>query len=186
MIGLSMTGVMPAPTELRSQHAASDVPFTISPMTSEGMNCPRSCYYLAAVRHTARNQKLLTSLDGDAFSINQQCVATLHNQHVLIKFMEMLCGSCGLSASPKRHLAPIGSVEDVSFDTGGRLIRPNDPVRGVPHELRKAVHAGACYRKAAVAVFRSQVITIYHQTASHFSTGQESNTLPSVAVLCAI
>src|SRR5499425_2892219 len=87
MTGLSVTGLMPAPTEPRSQHAASDVRLAISAMTSEGMNCPRSCYYLAAVRHTARNQSFLTSLDGDALSINQQCVASLHNQHVLIKFM---------------------------------------------------------------------------------------------------
>src|SRR5262249_55221496 len=122
-------------------------------MTSEGMNCPRSCYHLAAVRHTARNQVLLTSLDGDALSINQQCVATLHNQHVLIKLMDMLCVGCGLRASPKRHLTFIDSVDDISFDTGSRLIRPNDPVRGVAHELREAVHAGASYRKAVVAGF---------------------------------
>src|SRR5215470_6466494 len=145
--GLSVTGLMPAPTEPRSQHAASDVRLAISAMTSEGMNCPRSCYYLAAVRHTARNQSFLTSLDGDALSINQQCVASLHNQHVLIKFMDMLCGSCGLSASPKCHLAFVGSIEDISFDTGGCLIRPDDPVRGVPHELREGVHGGACYSK---------------------------------------
>ena len=42
----------------------------------------------------------------------------------------------------------IGSTEDKSFYTGGCLIRPDDPVRRVLHELRKSVHAGACYRKA--------------------------------------
>ena len=123
----------------------SGVPLPISPMTSEGMDCPRSCYYLSTVRYTARNQVFLTSFDKNASAINQQRVATLHHQHVLIEFMDVFSGGCGLIARPKRHLASVGSVEDVSFDTRSRLIRPNDPVRGVPHELREAVHAGACY-----------------------------------------
>ena len=78
---------------MHRQHAASDVRLAINPMTSKGMNCPCSRHNLAAVRHTARNQKLFTNVDGDALSINQHCVATLHNQHVLIKFMDVLCGS---------------------------------------------------------------------------------------------
>jgi len=48
-------------------------------MTPEDMNRPRSRHYLAAVRHTARNQILLTSVDRDALSTYEQCVATLHN-----------------------------------------------------------------------------------------------------------
>jgi hypothetical protein len=102
--------------------SASGVRFSICPVTSEGMDCPCSRHHLATVRHTARNQILLASFDRNAPSINQQCVTALHNQHVLIKFMDMLCGSCSLSASPKRHLAFVGSVKHVSFDTGRCLI----------------------------------------------------------------
>ena len=57
----------------------SDVRFAISPVTSEGMNCSRSCHDLATVRYSARNQVLLASLDRDALSINQQCVAAPPN-----------------------------------------------------------------------------------------------------------
>jgi len=141
-------------------------------MPTEYMDRPCSRQYLPAVAHTAWNQVLLASFDGNPLPINQQCVAALHNQHVLMKVMDMLCGTCGLSASPKRHLAFIGSVEDISFDTGSRLIRSGDPVRGIPHELRKSVHAGACYRKAVVAGFCLAVITIYHQLALTFQPGK--------------
>jgi hypothetical protein len=105
------------------------------------MNCPRSSHYLAAVPHAARNQILFASFNRDALSINQQCVATLHNYHVFIEFMNVFCGCCGLIARPKRHLASIGTVEDVPFDTRSCLIRPGDSVCGVRHELRKGVHA---------------------------------------------
>ena len=116
-------------------------------MTSEGMNRPCSRHYLATVRHTARYQVLLASRNSNASSINEQCVTALNNQHVLIEFMDMLCGSRGLSASPVRHLALIGTIKYISLDARSCLIRPSDPIRGVPHELREAVHAGASYRK---------------------------------------
>ena len=140
----------PRPTELHNQHAASDVRFAISPVTSEGMDCPCSRQNLATVRHTARNQILLASFDRNAPAVNQQCVAALHNQHVLIEIMDMLGGSCGLSACPERHLALIRSVEHISFNAGSRPILPGDPVRGVPHELWEGIHAGACYRNQRV------------------------------------
>lgn len=73
--GLSATGLMLVQTEA----SRSDVRLAISPMTSEDMNCPRSCHCLAAVRHTARNQILFARFDRDAFSINQQRVAALHH-----------------------------------------------------------------------------------------------------------
>jgi len=125
--------------------SASDVRLPISPMTSERMDRPCSRYHLAAVRHTTRNKVLVASFDRDAPSINQQRIATLHNQHVLIEFMDMLSGRCGLSASPKCHLTLIGTVKNIPFNTGGCLTRPGDPVRGIPHELRKCVHAGEFY-----------------------------------------
>ena len=116
-------------------------------MSTEHMDCPRSCHYLPVVAYSMRNQILLTSFDRDALSSNQQSVATLHHDHVFIEFMYVLGGSCGLAARPKCHLALIGSVEDVPFDTGSCLIRLSDSVRGILHELRKGVHAGAYYRK---------------------------------------
>jgi RimJ/RimL family protein N-acetyltransferase len=67
--------------------------------------------------------------------------------------MYVLGGRCGLGACPKCHLAFIGSVKHISFDTGSCLIRPSDTVRGVPHELRKGIHAGACYRNERVVEF---------------------------------
>ena len=67
--------------------------------------------------------------------------------------MYVLRGRCGLGARPKCHLALIGSVEDVSFDTGSCLIRLRNSVRGILHELRKGVHAGASYRKEQRPLF---------------------------------
>jgi hypothetical protein len=57
----------------------SDVRFPISPVTSEGMDCPCSRHYLSAMPHTPTNQKLLASFDSDALSVNQQRIATLHD-----------------------------------------------------------------------------------------------------------
>src|SRR5580700_4093503 len=67
--------------------------------------------------------------------------------------MYVLGGSCGLGACPKCHLALIGSVEDISFDTGSCLIRLCNSVRRILHELRKSVHAGASYRKEQRPLF---------------------------------
>lgn len=122
-----------------------------SPMPAEYMDCPCSRQYLPAVAHTTRNQKLLACFDRNARSINQQRIAALHHEHVFIEFMYVLGRSCGLGACPKCHLAHIGSVEDVSFDTGSCLIRPGDTVRAVLHKLRECVHVGEFYTNAEVA-----------------------------------
>jgi hypothetical protein len=45
-------------------------------------------------------------------------------------------------------------------------------VGGILHELRKCVHAGACYRKAVVTRFWLAVITISHQLALTFEPGK--------------
>jgi len=134
------------------------------------MNRPRSRHYLTTVWNTTRNQILLASFDRDALSINPQRIATLNHQHVFIEFMDVLGGSCGLSARPKDHLALLGSVEDISFDTGRCLTRPGDPVRGVPHELRKGIHAGVWYRKRQPQPSRSRLRSLDYP-GSRFSAG---------------
>jgi hypothetical protein len=54
--------------------------------------------------------------------------------------MSMRGGWRCLTTVPKRHLAPVSSVEDVAFDSRCRLICCGDPVCWMLHELREVVH----------------------------------------------
>lgn len=50
-----------------------------------------------------------------------------------------------LGTRPERHLASIGSIEDVALDAGSGLIELSNLVRWVFHESGKVVHgAGHC------------------------------------------
>jgi hypothetical protein len=88
-----------------------------------------------------RNHALLPRANLDVFSVHGDRVATLDNEEVLVKFMNMLLGIRVCAAFPERDLSPVGSVEDVPLDICGVLRRRCDPIRPALHEARKLMHA---------------------------------------------
>jgi len=54
------------------------------------MNCPRSRNDLASVHYAGRNHILLPRFNGNALSVDEQRVAALHDEHVLVELMGML------------------------------------------------------------------------------------------------
>jgi hypothetical protein len=116
------------------------VPLTISAVAAEGVNRPRSGDYFTTVPYTPCNEILLARPYWNPLALDEERVAALHNQHVFVILMHMLVGHRVFGASPKRHLASVFSIEDVTFNAPRRLIRAGDPVRWMFHELWKGVH----------------------------------------------
>jgi len=56
--------------------------------------------------------------------------------------MHVLGGNRVFGTCPKRHLASIISIENVTFNAGCRLIRTGNSVGGVRHELGEGIHGG--------------------------------------------
>jgi hypothetical protein len=104
------------------------------------VNRSRSRNNFTTVRHAARDEKFFASLDDYPLSPDQQGITALHYHQIFIEFMDMLLRAGSFRARPKRHLAPIGSVEHIPFDTGCGLISLSDPVGGIPHERGKCIH----------------------------------------------
>ena len=76
----------------------------------------------------------------NALSVNEERVATLHDKRVFVIIMRMLGGNCIFRARPKRHLASVFPIEDVTFNAGCRLIRTRNSVGRMLHELGKRIH----------------------------------------------
>ena len=74
------------------------------------------------------------------FSIDDNGVAPLDDNHVLIEIMSVRCGCCGLAAVPKCHLTTIRSVKDVPLDPRCRLMGRRYSVCGVFHKRGKVIH----------------------------------------------
>jgi hypothetical protein len=119
-------------------------PFTVRPMASKSVNRSCSSDYGARMHNTARNEVLLTGLYRNLPSFNDNCVATLHDEHVFIKFMPVLGRYSILHTRPKCHLASLYPVKNVTLDTGCGLICAGDSVGRVLHEPRKSIHETGC------------------------------------------
>lgn len=90
--------------------------------------------------------------------------------------------NCRLAAHPKRHLATVRSVKNVSLDAGSGLTGRGNPVRSRFHELRKIDHrtsldlnAGTYHRIKSAAT---------PQLRSHLSTS--CLTLPLIRRSCSV
>jgi len=59
-------------------------------MASERVNRSSASYDLAAVSRTLRNEIFLSSLYQNPLSTDDQRIATLHDNHVLVIFVDML------------------------------------------------------------------------------------------------
>jgi hypothetical protein len=94
----------------------------IRTMAAECVDGPRSSRDFTAVHHAARDYEFFARIHRNAFPINDQGVTSLDNDHVFVEIVDVRRRGCGFVACPKRHLAGVGSVEDVTFDPGSRLL----------------------------------------------------------------
>jgi hypothetical protein len=90
--------------------------------------------------HAARDEILLTSLHRNPLPIDEQRVATLDNEHVLVVSVDVWLRYRGFTAGPKRHLGSVLAIEDIPLDAWSCLIGSSDPVCGMLQEFREIVH----------------------------------------------
>src|ERR1017187_1098658 len=113
---------------------------SVCTVAAESVYRPSSSHNLATVPHPTRNEVFISSVKWNLLSVNNQGVASLHYDHVFVVIMGMRSGWRCLTARPRRHLAPVSSVEDVALDPRCRLIGSGDPVRRMLHKFWKLVH----------------------------------------------
>lgn len=114
-------------------------------MASKCVDGPGAGYNFTAMRHAAWNKVFLPGCQADPLSAYDQRITALRDQHVLVVIVGMLGGRGILRARPEGHLAAIYSIENITFNTRSGLLRTSDSVRGMLHEVRKAVHSsGHC------------------------------------------
>ena len=110
----------------------------------------------STMRHSTSDEIFLARSHWYAFPIDDQCVASLHNNHVFVVIMGVRCGFCSVAAGPKCHLTTIFSVKNITLNSSSRLMGPRYPVCRMFHELGKIVHnAHSVTRKQAVALLSS-------------------------------
>ena len=90
-------------------------------MAAKCMNRSRAGKNFSAMLNAARNKILLTGLHRNSLLIDDQGIATLHNEHVFVVIVYMRSRCRRLTAGPKRHLAFIGAVEDIPLNAWSRL-----------------------------------------------------------------
>src|ERR1700730_11174069 len=86
------------------------------------------------------NEALFTSSNWNPLLINNERVAALHHDHVFVEIMHMRRGLRGFAACPERHLAPVRSVKNVTFNSRGGFTAYRYPVRRALHEFWEVVH----------------------------------------------
>ena len=60
-------------------------------MPAEGMNRPRSRNDFAAVGDAAGDELLLSGFYGNAFAVDDERVAALHDNHVFVEVVDVCC-----------------------------------------------------------------------------------------------
>src|ERR1035437_4579365 len=104
------------------------------------MDRSRARKHFPGVQCATGNVVFHSSSDGNPISINNQGVAALYHEHILIEVVNMGGRGSGLGACPKRHLTAVRAVEHVTLNALSCLIRLCDPVERMFHEFRKVVH----------------------------------------------
>jgi hypothetical protein len=66
------------------------------------------------MRHSTSDEIFLARSHWYAFPIDDQCVASLHNNHVFVVIMGVRCGFSCVAAGPKCHLTTIFSVKNIT------------------------------------------------------------------------
>jgi hypothetical protein len=114
--------------------------YSVCAVAAEGMDSSSPSNHFATVRHSPRDEIFVSDVQRNAPPIDNQGVASLHYDYVFVVVMSMRGGWRCLTTPPKRHLAPVSSIEDVALDSRCRLICCRDPVCWMLHELGKIVH----------------------------------------------
>src|ERR1700733_606600 len=111
----------------------SAVYLPVSPMAPKCMDGSSTGFNFTTVRYSARDEVFFSGFQGNPVSVEDQRVATLHNDHIFIVIVDMLGRGPRFRTRPERHLASLDPVEHVTLDTWSGLIGSGDPVRGIFH-----------------------------------------------------
>jgi len=95
------------------------------------------------VDHAPRDEVFFSRHQWNPLRADDQRVAALDHHHVLIAVVSVRRGWRAFATGPKRHLASVNPIEDVTLDARSRLIGFRDPVGGIFHEFGKIVHGRA-------------------------------------------
>src|SRR5215469_15268868 len=110
-------------------------------MASKGMDRSGSSQNFTPVHCAASNEMFLACIYWNPLPVNDERVATLHDQHVFVIVMHLFGGNRAFGTGPKCHLAAVFPIEDVTFNSRRCLIRARNPVGGILHELGEDIHA---------------------------------------------
>lgn len=109
-------------------------------MAAERVNCPCSGENFSGVGNPPRDEVFLASTYRNSFPIDNQSVAALHNEQVLVKFVDVGSGGCRRLTCPKRYLASLRTIEDIALNSGSCLSASCNLVCGVLHEFGEFIH----------------------------------------------
>lgn len=115
------------------------------PLPAEGMDGARAGDNLAAMRKTARDEVFLPDLQRYVSLAEDQRMAALDDDHILVEVVHVRGGMGSFVTGPKRHLGPVRSVINVAFNTGSGVIGGRNPVCGRFDEFREIFH-NCCLR----------------------------------------
>jgi hypothetical protein len=126
-------------------------------MATKCVDSSSSSENFSTVEHSTSDEIFLASPQWYAFPIDDQCVASLHNNHVFVVVVGVGCRCRGVAAGPKCHLTAVFTVKNIALNSRSRLIGPRYPVCRMFHELGKIVHnAHSVPRQQKVALPRSR------------------------------
>jgi len=112
----------------------------VGSMPAKCMDCSGPSKNFTAVPNSAWNQNFLSGLHRHPLIVDDQGVAAFDDDHILVVGVDMGRRRRSLSAGPKRHLASVCAIEDITLNAWSRLIGPGDSVRRILHEFREIVH----------------------------------------------
>src|SRR5215470_5759584 len=110
-------------------------------MAAEKVNCSGASQDFPGMRGSLRNEVFLPGPYRNRFAVDNQCVATLYNEQVFVKLMNMSFRARSFTACPKRHLAAVCAFKNITFNSRSRLISQCNLVGRVFHEFGEFIHA---------------------------------------------
>ena len=113
---------------------------SVCPVTAKCVNRSRPRKNLARMQHTLGDAIFVSRVQVNPLPIDDQGVAALHHEHVLVVVMHMSRRRSRFMTLPECHLASIDPIKHVTFHTRRCLARCRDSVCRSPHELRKIIH----------------------------------------------
>ena len=104
------------------------------------MNSPGSGYASTPLFRTAGDQQFVPWSQNDLFSIYVGGIFSTDTNHIFIKRVGVLLRNPVSMALPKCHLCFIRTLEIISLNVSGVLLRSANLIYGVFHEFRKGLH----------------------------------------------